>query len=47
MWWDDLYQILNIVNTVILTIIGIPFGLQIIYMFFYFIPKKHIKRVKN
>ena len=39
-WWDDLYQVLNIVNTVILYVIGVPFFLQLIYMCFFWLKKK-------
>ena len=39
-WWDNLYEVLNVINTVILYFIGIPFGLQLIYMLLFWIPKK-------
>ena len=40
MWHVTLYNVLNITNTVLLTIIGIPFFLQFIYMFLCWLPKK-------
>ena len=43
-WWDNLYEVLNIINTVILYVIGVPFALQLIYMLLYFIPKKTFKK---
>jgi len=39
-WYDTLYQVLNVINTVILYVIGIPFFLQLLYMILFFIPKK-------
>ncbi len=39
-WHEVLYEVLNNINTVVLYIIGIPFGLQIIYMLFFWIKKK-------
>ena len=46
-WWDYLYNVLDIINMVILMIIGIPFFLQLIYMFLYFIPKKTFKKTEK
>ena len=40
MWHEVLYQILNNINNVILMMIGIPFGLQLIYMLFFWVKKK-------
>lgn len=40
MWYETLYNILNTINTVVLTIIGIPFFLQLIYMLLFWLPKK-------
>ena len=40
MWHVDLYNALFIANNIILTIIGIPFILQFIYMFLCWLPKK-------
>ena len=40
MWNEVLYQILNNINNVILMMIGIPFGLQLIYMLFFWVKKK-------
>ncbi len=39
-WHAHLYNILNNINTVVLMIIGIPFILQFIYMFLFWLPKK-------
>lgn len=46
-WWDYLYNVLDIINMVILMIIGIPFFLQLIYMLLYFVPKKTFKKTKK
>lgn len=40
MWHETLYEVLNIINTVILTLIGIPFMVQVIYMLFFWVKKK-------
>ena len=40
MWHEVLYQILNNINNVILMMIGIPFGLQLIYMLFFWVKRK-------
>ena len=40
MWHIDLYNILNTINNVILIIIGIPFMLQFLFMFLFWLPKK-------
>lgn len=39
-WWDDVYNVLNTINVVILYAIGVPFGLQLLFMLFFWIPKK-------
>ncbi len=39
-WHVHLYNVLNSINSVILIIIGIPFMLQFIYMFLFWLPKK-------
>ena len=44
MWYVDLYNVLNTINNVILIIIGIPFILQFIYMFLFWLPKKTYKK---
>ena len=44
MWQVNLYNTLNTINTVLLTIIGIPFMLQFIYMFLCWLPKKKFKK---
>lgn len=44
MWHVDLYNALFITNNIILTIIGIPFMLQFIYMFLCWLPKKKYKK---
>ena len=46
-WWDYLYNVLDIINMIILMIIGIPFFLQLIYMLLYFIPKKTFKKTEK
>ena len=46
-WWDYLYNVLDIINMVILMIIGIPFFLQLIYMLLYFLPKKTFKKTEK
>lgn len=40
MWHVDLYNILFMANNVILTIIGIPFMLQLVFMLLFWLPKK-------
>ena len=40
MWHVDLYNVLFIINNIILVLIGIPFFLQFIYMFLFWLPKK-------
>ena len=40
MWHETLYNVLNTINTVVLSIIGIPFFLQVLYMLFFRIKKK-------
>ena len=39
-WHAHLYNVLNNINTVVLMIIGIPFILQFVYMFLFWLPKK-------
>lgn len=39
MWHEQLYQVLNTINNVILYLIGIPFGLQLIYMLCFWVKK--------
>lgn len=45
--WDTLYSVLDIINTIILFVIGVPFFLQIIYMLLFFIPKKKFKKTEK
>lgn len=40
MWHIELYNILFTINNVVLTIIGIPFFLQLLYMLLFWLPKK-------
>ncbi len=40
MWHVTLYNVLTTINNVLLILIGIPFILQFIYMFLFWIPKK-------
>ena len=42
-----MYQVLNVINNIILVIIGIPFFLQLIYMLFFFLPKKKFPKTKH
>lgn len=37
---ENVYHVLDIINTVILYVIGVPFFLQMIYMLLYWLPKK-------
>ena len=46
-WHAHLYNILNNINTVVLMIIGIPFILQFIYMFLFWLPKKKLPESKK
>ena len=46
-WWDQLYEVLNTINTVILYVIGVPFFLQLIYMLFFWLPKKKFKKTEK
>ena len=39
-WHETLYQVLSVINNVILVLIGIPFTLQVIYMLLFWLPKK-------
>ena len=47
MWWDALYNVLDTINSIILILIGIPFFLQLIYMFLFFIPKKTFPKTEK
>lgn len=47
MWWDTLYNVLDTINSIILILIGIPFFLQLIYMFLFFIPKKTFPKTEK
>lgn len=40
MWHVDLYNVLTIINNIVLIFIGIPFMLQFLYMFLFWLPKK-------
>ena len=44
MWYETLYQVLSIINNVILCFIGIPFALQLIYMVLFWVKKKTYKK---
>lgn len=46
-WWDNLYQALNLINTIILMIVGVPFFLQLFYMLLFFLPKKTYKKTEK
>lgn len=39
-WHETLFQVLSVINNVILVLIGIPFTLQVIYMLLFWLPKK-------
>ena len=41
---EQVFHILDTINTVILICIGVPFFLQLFYMLLFFIPKKTFKR---
>lgn len=47
MWYDTVYQVFDKINTIILYIIGIPFGLQLIYMLLFWLPKKTFKKTEK
>lgn len=40
MWYDTLYEVLTIINNIILCLIGIPFFLQVVYMILFWVKKK-------
>lgn len=40
MWHVELYNVLTIINNVVLIFIGIPFIMQFIFMFLFWLPKK-------
>ena len=40
MRYETMYDILNTINTIVLSIIGIPFFLQLLYMLLFWVPKK-------
>ena len=44
MWHEYMYNVLNVINNIVLTFIGIPFALQLIYMFLFWLKKKTYKR---
>ena len=44
MWYDWVYYYLTQINVGILIFIGIPFGLQHIYMLLFWLPKKTFKK---
>lgn len=44
MWYDWVYYYLTQINVGILIFIGIPFGLQLIYMLLFWLPKKTFKK---
>ena len=43
MWHVEMYNILNIINNVVLIFIGIPFMLQFVFMLLFWLPKKKFK----
>ena len=46
-WHETLYDVLNIINNVILTVIGVPFFLQLIYMCTFWVKKKVFPKSKK
>lgn len=44
MWHVQLFNVLTNINNVILFLIGIPFGLQILYMLLFWLPKKTYRK---
>lgn len=46
-WFQILYEVLTNINNVILVFIGIPFGLQLIYMLLFWLPKKKFKKTEK
>ena len=46
-WHQQLYNVLTHVNNVVLFVIGIPFLLQLIYMFLFWVPKKKFPVSEN
>lgn len=47
MWHVTLYNVLTTINNVLLILIGIPFILQFIYMFLFWIPKKKFPKSED
>ena len=46
-WHVTLYNVLTTVNNVLLVLIGIPFILQLVYMFLFWLPKKRFPKSKK
>lgn len=44
MWHVDMYNILFIINNIVLMFIGIPFMLQFLYLLLFWLPKKKFKK---
>ncbi len=44
MWHETMYDVLNIINNIILMCIGIPFFLQLVYMLLFWVKKKTFKK---
>ncbi len=47
MWHEILYSVLNVINYVVLAMIGIPLALQVLYVLLFFLPKKTWKKCEN
>lgn len=47
MWYEELYNVLNTINTVILNLIGIPFLIQLLYMLFGWVKKKKFPKTEK
>ena len=46
-WHVTLYNVLTTINNVLLVLIGIPFILQLVYMFLFWLPKKRFPKSKK
>ena len=47
MWHEELYNVLNIINNLILTLIGVPFSIQMIYTLLGWLKKKTWKKTEK
>ena len=44
MWHVELYNVLTVINNVILILIGIPLFMQFVFMLLFWLPKKKFKK---